>query len=57
MESFLLKISQCHLLTDLGRWAQLPLWQASQVYGESSLEVVSKLVNLALLSAGCTHLV
>lgn len=57
MESFLLKISQCHLLTDLGRLAQLPLQQASQVYGESSGEVVSKLVNLGLLSAGCTHLV
>lgn len=56
MESFLLKIAQCHLLTDLGRLAQLPLRQASQVYGESSGEVFSKLVNLVLLSAGCTHL-
>lgn len=42
MKSLLLKISQCHLLTNLGRLAQLPLWQPSQVYGTSSLEVIVK---------------
>lgn len=42
MKSFLLKISECHLLTNLGRLAQLPLWQPSQVYVENSLEVIVK---------------
>lgn len=42
MKSFLLKISQCHLLTNLGRLAQLPLWQPSQVYVENSQEVIVK---------------
>lgn len=48
MKSFLLKISQCHLLTNLGRLAQLPLWQPSQVYVENSLEVIVKVSKSAL---------
>lgn len=42
MQSFLLKISWCHLLTYLGRLAQLVLWQLSQVHGKNSLETIIK---------------
>lgn len=42
MKSFLLKISQCHLLTYLGRLAQLALWQVSHVYGKDSVEAIIK---------------
>lgn len=57
MKSSLLKICRCHLLTYLGRSAQLALWKPSHVYGKDSLAAiikvsksVSALCKLSLLS-------